>query len=62
MEILHLEAKVLPLLGSLQFRVHTNRWDPRSSYPGSTGVVLRLRMYLSEYLSDFHNFCISLKK
>ena len=40
------------------FPVHTNRWDPRLNYPGSMGVVLRLRLYLNEYLSDLHVFCI----
>ena len=42
----------------LYLQVHTNRWDPRLNYPGSRGVVLRLRLYLNEYLSDLHVFCI----
>ena len=39
--------------------VHTNRWDPRLNYPGSMGVVMRLRLYIKDYLSDFHDVCIS---
>ena len=38
--------------------VNTNRWDPILNYPGSMGVALRLRLYLNEYLSDLHVFCI----
>ena len=46
------------LFGEERIMVHTNRWDPRLNYPGSMGVVLRLRLYLNEYLSDLHVFCI----
>ena len=42
----------------IMFMVHTNRWDPILNYPGSMGVVLRLRLYLNEYLSDLHVFSI----
>ena len=39
--------------------VNTNRWDPILNYPGCMEVVLLLRLYLNEYLSDFHVFfCI----
>ena len=41
--------------------VHTNWLDPRLNYPGSMGVVLHLHLYLNDYLSDFHDFYISLK-
>ena len=34
--------------------VNTNRWDPILNYPGYMGVVLHLRLYLNEYLSDLH--------
>ena len=40
------------------FLVNTNRWDPILNYPGCMGVALRLRLYLNEYLSDLHVFCI----
>ena len=38
------------------FLVNTNRWDPILNYPGCMGVVLRLRLYLNEYLSNLHVF------
>ena len=40
----------------MDFRVNTNRWDPILNYPGCMGMVLRLRLYLNEYLSDLHVF------
>ena len=42
--------------------LHTNRWDPRLNCPGSMRVVLRLRLYLNEYLSDLHVFFVSESK
>ena len=42
-------------------RTRRNRWDPRLNYPGSMGVVLRLCLYLNEYLSDMHVFVSAFK-